>query len=99
MASSALIMGCLTLLPYCVALPPSTVSTRHGHPLHPKDEEEKHSQPFPWKGLAYLRWDAGGTYREGSHARAYTQLPCLLDCEPLPQHSKHVLSVLGTLQC
>lgn len=32
------------------------VSTRHGHPLHPKDKEEKHSQPFPWKGLAYLRW-------------------------------------------
>lgn len=31
------------------------VSTRHGHPLNPKDEESKHSQPFPWKGLAYLR--------------------------------------------
>jgi hypothetical protein len=31
------------------------VSTRHGHPLHPRDKHEKHSQPFPWKGLAYLR--------------------------------------------
>jgi hypothetical protein len=32
------------------------VSTRHGHPLHPRDKEEKHSTPFPWKKLAYLRW-------------------------------------------
>jgi hypothetical protein len=31
------------------------VSTRHGHPLYPKTKEEKHSTPFPWKGLAYLR--------------------------------------------
>jgi hypothetical protein len=31
------------------------VSTRHGHPLHPRDKHAKHSQPFPWKGLAYLR--------------------------------------------
>lgn len=38
----------------CAPLP--QVSTRHGHPLHPHSKDEKNSQPFPWKGLAYLRW-------------------------------------------
>lgn len=30
------------------------LTTRHGHPLH-RDPEDKHDQPFPWKGIGYLR--------------------------------------------
>eukprot|EP00879_Flechtneria_rotunda_P001435 GHRR01001588.1.p1 GENE.GHRR01001588.1~~GHRR01001588.1.p1 ORF type:complete len:584 (+),score=186.17 GHRR01001588.1:15-1766(+) len=31
------------------------VSTRHGHPLHREDCDDKHAQPFPWKGVGYIR--------------------------------------------
>eukprot|EP00878_Enallax_costatus_P012778 GHUV01013345.1.p1 GENE.GHUV01013345.1~~GHUV01013345.1.p1 ORF type:complete len:482 (+),score=128.44 GHUV01013345.1:377-1822(+) len=30
------------------------LTTRHGHPIH-RDPDDKHAQPFPWKGIGYLR--------------------------------------------